>query len=283
MSCKRAYYYEYILGLKPRATRKAMADGAIIHEMLKAGYEKWNKNESRELWLDRAETWACANLPEDGQLLWDVVKYYYEKVVVNEYFDEVLIADEEGWLDFEGHQIRTTIDLLATRGDRLELIDHKTTGESVKQAMDFLALDFQLLLYSLFVEQEFRGRDIDVFYNVIRRAVPVELTKTGRVSKASKDPSDYLRRTQVTSTPAKRKAFANDLSMILHDMSHRERARRLDDEDMYYRSPRKGAIGCNTCAYKSICERELSGRAINVKDAGIALQFTIAEDPLAKT
>lgn len=276
--CERRYYYDYVIGLKPKVVRPNMQAGTDIHDLLQAGYEMWEYDQGESFlsivaahWFDR---YGSIEENPDKWILFEVVEYYWENVGRFDKFDSIILVETPVTVVYKNWSIRATFDLLARIDGRLSLWDHKTTG-TVDDEINFMPLDFQLRFYDFCVDV-LHSEPVDMLHNIIRREVPRELTKSGRKSTASKDVNAYLRRNPVVFSKEARVQSRREIALWLSKM---ERSHKTGE---FSRSPKKGFMGCGGCVYRTICEAEYSGRTLDVNNIGVKMQFRVAEDKLAK-
>lgn len=284
--CRRKFYYRYVLGLIPKETPEYMAIGSAFHAGVAGGYREYASRKHfveiaqqafRE-WLNTDD--ARGFNPDDRGLVEDMIKYWWEHEGITQDYSEIVSVEEHLPYQIPGtdRYIRCTPDLLARRSDsgRLVLTDHKTVG-GVNEALAFLPLDFQLRLYTLQTWRRY-GELPEIDYNMVRRELPPDfmradgqmpyaLTPTGKPSKRSADPKDYIRRERQTFTEKQLLTFEKQLLAIVND---------VDGEDDYTRTVIKnGATACSGCKYLTQCTRELDGGKLD----GITLKWEFDHDP----
>lgn len=279
LNCQKRYEYQYVRGLRPlRESTDVMDLGTLFHAGCQAGY-KLGKDAApitmQGYWLKYAHTRVDETIAngydyhgerreikvdeEQVQLVHDMLDYYWENVGQHDQFDEVVAVEEPFVLEVGGYSIRNTFDLVVREAGRIVVYDHKTVG-NVKESAEFLPLDFQVGAYMVAAASHF-GEPVEFVYNMVRRAVPKELTKSGRKSTSSKDPMDYLRRERLWKNETELGEWRNTLESLVDEMDRKTTAN--VPAPSFLRNPVKGYMGCLGCAYKSLCSAELIGQKID--------------------
>lgn len=287
LRCGRQYYYNYVQGLQPRTDRESASMGTLFHEALAHAYRNYSASsfvskakerihEIRENgYFDRHRDRIVKPSfePENWNLIEDMVQFYWQEHGQHDKFDTIVAVEEAVSYELRGFTIRNTFDLLVRENGRLVVYDHKTVSE-VGGAVEFLPLDFQMLMYELSAFKHF-GEPIEVVYNMVRRAVPPGfghdsgLTATGKKSTRSKDPMDYVRRERISRSAEELQAFEDELIAVIGSIRHSE------DTNTWLRSPIKtGGESCKGCSFYGICGAELAGKRIDPNV--ISLEFEIA-------
>ena len=276
LKCQKAYEYRYVQGLRPRKeTTDTMDIGTLFHAGAAAGYQHlghinhhWFADAQAE--VDRVieegydyhgERRELEVSDEDQELVKEMLEYYWENVGKHDKFDEIIAVEEPFNLTIGGFNIRNTFDLVVRENGRVVVFDHKTVG-NVKETAEFLPLDFQIGAYMLAASRHF-GEPVEFVYNMIRRAVPRELTKSGRKSTSSKDPMDYVRRERLWKNKTELAAWEKALLTVTTEIDWKSKYKTFGVPESFNRSPQKGFMGCSGCAYKSICSAELIGQTVD--------------------
>lgn len=292
LACPRKYYFRYRQKLVPKQPNVNMAMGTVWHACAAAGYRTLRDGPAR--WLQAALAHSREpQIDRDGLLIElqeenleairDMLTYYWQNKGRYDEFEEILVVDEEQFFEFEGWQIRFTIDLLVKmRGGAFVPIDHKTSGD-IAGDMAFLPLDIQTHLYYYGVWKKYQ-RPMEFIHNFIRRfdfesdqrcgppswarmdgTKPYLYTKSGKVATRSDDVNDYLRRERTPLNEAQLTSFERELHAQLATLRFHQIA------DVWPRYGTKLPTGCSNCSYYAPCTVEIDGREPN--PSAMALNF----------
>ena len=265
--CKKKWEYRYKRGLVPLQNNTETLDiGTLYHAGMAEGYRHGIYN--LDNWVENAHNGIDITLrdgydyhgerrvlnveKEKVQLVKDMLEFYWENLGQHDVFDEIIAVEESFSLYINGRTITNTFDLLVRQQGRLCIWDHKTVG-SVNDTLAFLPLDMQSNMYQVAAWLKF-GEPVEFMYNIARRAVPRELTASGRKSTASKDPADYLRRVNSIKSEGELRYVYEELKNQNQEMRQRT---------WFPREPQKGFMGCNGCAYRDICSAEQTGKRVS--------------------
>ena len=251
--CPRKFYYRYVLGLEVPKT-KHMEFGTDFHKMMQAAYSAIR---------DKSDPIIAAHAAgSNDPLLHDVFDYYWEHVGSKDEFDEILSVEEPVNVVVGDARVKAMFDLTAYRGGRTVLMDHKTVTTIAEEYL-FLPLDFQVRMYSYLAHTTYPG-EVDFIYNIVRREVPPgfgsrsEKTKSGRPSKASQRPEDYLKRIRLTMSRTEVEAFRDRIDELTWAM------KRAANSGVYLRVPIKsGGEACGRCPYYTPCVAEMRGQVLD--------------------
>jgi len=190
--------------LAPVVTAKALAFGTGIHEALAAYYGAWHGCEppltiALEAWGKFVEGWRdSVSLWEDESLSVDkaselgaiMLKGYAEwaKTKDEEDISKVVAIEQPFYIPFGSVCLTGRIDLvILDKQGGAWIVDHKTTGQRVNEAM--LPLDAQMKLYAM-AYQLITGKPVQgVYYNALLKKAPAVpmLLKSGKLSTAKID------------------------------------------------------------------------------------------------
>jgi len=190
--CKRLWAYGYEWGWKPKREGAALSRGRWMHELLAAFYRGDDWIAKHEELIDQAD---LANLFEEEIELFHANSDLFKQVMTRyalqgralvTYFDEKG-AFVERELDIplpSGGVLRVKIDLVATDGDTLWVVDHKSTEDFDKNMESMTDIDPQLSFYVWGL----RALGLPVagaIHNYIRMRLPAvpDINKDGSMSK----------------------------------------------------------------------------------------------------
>ena len=266
LDCKKQWYYRYKRGLVPlrdSQDAKPMNIGTLFHAGCAGGYRSLMSKKMDWLTAAKGEVQAVLNdgydwhgekqqvdlEPEDVQLVQDMLAFYWNNKGKHDKFDEILAVEESIPLFIAGKLVYCTFDLVAKVDGHIQVWDHKTVG-SVKESKAFLPFDTQANMYAISAWLKY-GEPVEFVHNFVRRAVPKELTATGRKSTASKDPEDYLLRTTMLKTTRELEYLLGEYTALGEEMQSRT---------WFPREPNKSFTGCSSCPYAGVCSNEQTGR-----------------------
>lgn len=212
---------------------------------------------------------------EEIRAVGDSVQYYTRHKVWDDFNRYKILATEipfdHKYTTYNGEDVifSGVIDLLMQdmthEKNVLVVADHKTVGD-VNSTMAFLPLDVQMLSYESLAWREaiqMGYDDVEVVYNMIRREVPPgfghrsALTASGKLSTASKNPDDYLKRGSLWHSPKEREAIESNF--LIPMLSQAAEAR-------HYKGPliptviRTGGEACFNCDFFARCKANIIGR-----------------------
>jgi hypothetical protein len=177
-NCRKAAQYRYVLDLVPIERDRNLAFGSLVHEAL----EIWHRTRDLAATLDVIDR-ACANRAanEDERRTWHLatamLRGYAARYPAEEF--EVVALEKK----FEGEitnpatgaasrsfVLQGKVDGIVRIGDEHFLLEHKTASVLDGSYLDRLWGDFQIVLYSYYVEQALGIRIAGVIYNVLLKA-----------------------------------------------------------------------------------------------------------------
>lgn len=293
--CRRKWYYHHGLGLEPKDLPDYIGLGSAVHAGIANIYAHYAECTADSLlaygfalrgvalWLNENDDAKKFN-KEQVELVIDMIDYWWWHQGKKMIYKEIVAVEEHIPLKIGKYEIRCTPDLVAKRADgKLVVVDHKTVG-TIGDSLAFLPLDFQLKCYALTVWDKY-GAVPELDYNMIRRELPPDfirtadgstpyaLTKTGRQSTRSCDPTDYVRLERQVFTPESLMSFAENLEIDILEIEH------AIETGRFPRSVSKaGAFGCGGCPYLAQCTRQLDGHALDGITLG--LEFNLREPVL---
>ena len=257
------YKLEGWRSLKPR---EALSFGSYFHGLLQDAYESIRagsgvpKFETVSDDVISREAPALRNLETFEAL---VVK---AEVLYEEYFNFWQDDFKRNWtaieklfnVDFRGYNLRGKRDgayVVGKKRPKPWLLETKTTSGVNEEALDLgLPLDFQLLLYLTATEIESGEKLGGALYNVVvkpgqnftgsfrKKPETLGLFATRVREAVQADPAKYFRRYEVTFSAKAKKAFAEELAVI------------LDDYADWFRGGAPEYKGYGACYQKWACE-----------------------------
>lgn len=247
-TCPRMYYYQYVLGLVPKAESPKLFIGRGVHEGLAAyyacGFDRGKALAAYDAWANEAlkELENAAELAEEVKFGFSLVEAYCDFAAANDdfvpvTFDGVPAIEQPFSVPVWDPDMNPVPDLthegrfdgvVRDRHGRLWLLEHKTASSFPREVV--LRLDEQAGLYLLAATQLFREPPVGVIYNVIRKTNP----KRAR--------ADVVRRYHVLRSP-------KELEFLRLRFYHTCRIMLADE--LYLPSP---GFHCGwKCAYTRLC------------------------------
>lgn len=208
ITCRKSYEWRYVHGLAPKDRAEALSFGSVIHECLEAWH---GDNELSKVKTIIDSAYPGRDVDDNEKRNWHYASAMME-AYTRRYPDEKLntIALER---QFEGPIInphsgyRSHALTLAGKVDGIIEIDgsnyvleHKTTAAITGAYLDRLWVDFQIIIYTAYVQRVFNIDVAGVLYNILtkpklrqtqgetdsefekRKAELLEKSKTGRTS-----------------------------------------------------------------------------------------------------
>lgn len=177
-NCRKACEFRYLRHLAPIRKDCNLAFGSVIHECL----EIWHRDQAmdqvlkhidrsypdRAFDLDQKRDWHLATAMMNGYAR----RYPTEdfKVVELEKTFEGRIVNPETGSSSRNYLLAGKVDGIVRIGDEHYLLEHKTAGQIDSAYLERLWTDFQITLYSWYVEQTLGIRITGVLYNILVKA-----------------------------------------------------------------------------------------------------------------
>ncbi len=177
-NCRKAYQHRHINCLVPIQTDDNLRFGSLIHNCL----EQWHGGMSLEAVMDDIDT-ACAkrNVDLDVKRVWHLAraimrnyaarypKEDWEVIALEKTFTGPIINPETG-APSRSYVLSGKVDGIVKREDGNYILEHKTASSIDGDYLDKLWTDFQITLYSRYIEQCLGIRIAGVIYNVLVKA-----------------------------------------------------------------------------------------------------------------
>ncbi len=213
-NCRKACEYRYEIGLVPREKDPNLSFGSLIHECL----QTWHGNRDLPAVLDFIDR-ACASRcdDDDGRRDWHLARAImtgyatrypqeeFEIVALEKTFEGAIINPATGAASRSFVLAGKVDGIVRIRGDHY-ILEHKTAATIDADYLERLWTDFQIAIYSYYVEQALGIPITGVVYNVLgkarlqqgkgeteeeyqaRRAELLEKSKTGKTTAKRKLP-----------------------------------------------------------------------------------------------
>lgn len=170
-SCRRSYYYRYVLGLVPRINSEALRLGSLVHKGLEIGREA-ALAETQGVY---AATQEEASELETMRITADSMLTGYAKalppldLIQTEIPFDLTLRNPATRRCSPKFILAGKVDGLAKRNTGIYLVEYKTASVIDRQYVERLALDSQVTLY-IYALQRLMDRRIDgVIYRVLRK------------------------------------------------------------------------------------------------------------------
>lgn len=177
-NCRKACEYRYLRHLSPIRKNNNLAFGSVIHECLEIWHgtrdmmkvlnhiDRTYDDRSRD--LDQKRDWHLATAMMKGYAR----RYPREefKVVELEKTFEGKIVNPDSGRTSRNFILAGKVDGIVRIGDEYFLLEHKTSGQIDSAYLERLWTDFQITLYSWYIEQTLGIRIVGVIYNILVKA-----------------------------------------------------------------------------------------------------------------
>ncbi len=237
-NCRKAFEWRYLQELVPLEKDRNLALGTVIHQSL----EVWHSTRQLDAVLDAVDrAYPSRNQEADQKRDWHLAtammrgyaaryaEEEFEVVALEKTFAGKIVNPATG-ASSRSFTLAGKVDGVVRMGDAHYLLEHKTASQLGGDYLERLWTDFQIVLYSRYIEQTLGIRLAGVLYNVLlkarlsqghgeteaeyeaRRAALVAKSKTGRTTAKRK-------------LPESDEAFQKRLAIKYSDpeMFHRER------------------------------------------------------------
>ncbi|MCE9635615.1 MAG: PD-(D/E)XK nuclease family protein [Planctomycetes bacterium] len=288
-NCRKAAQYRYILDLVPIERDRNLAFGSLVHEAL----EVWHRTRDLPATLDVVDR-ACANRAanEDERRTWHLatamLRGYaarypseeFEVVALEKTFEGEITNPATGAAS-RSFVLAGKVDGIVRIGAEHFLLEHKTASVLDGTYLDRLWGDFQIVLYSYYVEQALGIRIAGVIYNVLvkarlqqsageseaefeaRRAELIAKSKTGKSSAQRRVPeSDEEFQRRLAEKYADPAMFHRERLFVSREQFDTLRAELWELTQAYLDARRRGVFYQNTsqcfqygrpCPYLPLC------------------------------
>ncbi|MBX7490213.1 PD-(D/E)XK nuclease family protein [Helicobacter turcicus] len=195
LTCKRKFYYRYILGLKAEAL-ESVNIGSKIHEALKEVYSGAREFDEDVLYKRFCE---CLSVSFNA-------REHFESELAKKYLKRVFALEQErlkdGWIptffesgfsfDFGGFALKGRIDRIDKKGNELLVLDYKYKRSLKADSLNYeKSSDFQLPIYYLATKTQNPNCNIDAgFYDLYSAEIVKErdlATKVGVLEEKLKE------------------------------------------------------------------------------------------------
>ena len=177
LTCKRKFYYRYILGLKEEPQERVNM-GSKIHEALKEVYmqaKEFNANVLYKEFCERLNVSFSAREYFESELAKKYLKRVFdlEQERLKEGWNPILFESDFSFM-LEGFELKGRIDRIDKKGDELFVLDYKYKRtlelDSIKGYAK--AVDFQLPIYYLALQQQYPHCNIGAgFYDLYKAEI----------------------------------------------------------------------------------------------------------------
>jgi len=291
-NCRKACEWRYIHELVPLEQDHNLAFGTVIHQCL----EVWHGTGNLEAVLDHIDrTYPNRNQDDaqkrDWHLAVAMMKGYascypteeFDVVSLERTFDGKIINPATG-ASSRSFVLAGRVDGIVRTGDEHYLLEHKTASQVDADYLERLWTDFQIVLYSRYVEQALGIRIAGVLYNILvkarlqqghgetdaeyqaRRAALIEKSKTGKTSAKRKLPeSDDAFQERLAAKYTEPGMFHREMLYISRDRFETLQAELWELTQAFLDARRRGVFYQNTafcfhyrrpCAYFPLCRSE---------------------------
>ncbi len=213
-NCRKAFEWRYIKELVPLEKDRNLSFGSIIHECL----ELWHRGRDLAAVLEYIDRSYPNRTQDDNELReWHLaaamMKAYaarypdeeFEVVALEQPFEGKIINPATG-ASSRSFTLAGKVDGIVRIGDENFLLEHKTASQLDADYLERLWTDFQIILYTWYVEQALGVKISGVIYNILvkarlqqgkgetetefeaRRAELIAKSKTGKSSAKRKMP-----------------------------------------------------------------------------------------------
>jgi hypothetical protein len=288
-NCRKACEWRYIHELVPLEQDHNLAFGAVIHQCL----ELWHGTGNLEAVLDRIDrTYPNRNQDDaqkrDWHLATAMMRGYaaryqteeFEVAYLEKTFDGKIINPATG-ASSRSFTLAGKVDGLVKQDGQYFLLEHKTASQIDAGYLERLWTDFQVQLYSLYIEQTQGIRIAGILYNILvkarlqqgqgeteaefeeRRAALIAKSKTGKTSAKRKLPeSDDSFHERLAAKYTEPGMFHREMIYISRDQFDTLRAELWELTQNFLDARRRGVFYQNTafcfhynrpCAYFPLC------------------------------
>jgi hypothetical protein len=236
-NCRKACEYRYEIGLVPREKDPNLSFGSLIHECL----QTWHGTRDLAAVIDFIDR-ACTsrrdddNVRRDWHLARAIMTGYatrypqeeFEIVALEKTFEGAIINPATG-ASSRSFVLAGKVDGIVRIGGDHYILEHKTAATIDADYLERLWTDFQIAIYSYYVEQALGIPITGVIYNVLGKA-RLQQSKGETEEEYQTRRAELLERSKTGKTTAKRKLPESDeefqarmaLKYLEPEMFHRE-------------------------------------------------------------
>lgn len=288
-NCRKACEYRYVLGLAPREKDPNLSFGTLIHGCL----EIWHRSGDLSGVLDFIDRACPTRRADDGvrkdwhlaraMMTGYAARYTSEDfsiVALEQTFEGPIINPETG-APSRSFVLAGKVDGIVRIGKDNYILEHKTAGSIDADYLEKLWTDFQIAIYSHYVEQALGVPITGIIYNVLakarlqqskgeteeeyqaRRAELIANSKTGRSTAKRKLPeSDEDFQVRLAAKYADPEMFHREMLYLSRDRFDVLRAELWELTQAFLDARRRGMFYQNTafcfhhnrpCAYFPVC------------------------------
>jgi hypothetical protein len=297
-NCRKACEWRYLKELVPLEKDHNLSFGSMIHECL----ELWHRERDLVKVLDHIDR-AYPNRAQDDNELGDwhlataMMKGYaaryqeeeFEVVGLEQPFEDKIINPATG-ASSRSFTLAGKVDGIVRRGSEHFLLEHKTASQVDADYLERLWTDFQIVLYTWYVEQALGIKIAGVIYNILvktrlqqgkgeseaefeaRRAELIAKSKTGKSSAKRKLPeSDGEFQARLAEKYSDPGMFHREMLYVSRDQFDTLRAELWELSQAFLDARRRGVFYQNTafcfhyrrqCAYYPLCRSNGSPNVI---------------------
>ena len=289
-NCRKAFEWRYLEELVPLERDRNLALGTVIHQCL----EVWHSTRQLEAVLDTIDR-AYPNRDQDADQKRDwhlataMMRGYgaryadekFEVVALEKTFEGKIVNPATG-ASSRSFTLAGKVDGVVRIGGEHYLLEHKTASQLGGDYLERLWTDFQIVLYSRYIEQTLGIRLAGVLYNVLvkarlvqgrgeteaeyeaRRAALISKSKTGRTTAKRKLPeSDEAFQERLAAKYSDPQMFHRERLYLSRDRFEELQAQLWELTQAYLEARRRGVFYQNTafcfhyrrpCAYLPLCQ-----------------------------
>jgi len=236
-NCRKACEYRYEIGLVPREKDPNLSFGSLIHECL----QTWHGTRDLAAVIDFIDR-ACASRREDDSVRRDwhlaraimtgyAARYPQEEfdiVALEKTFEGAIINPATG-ASSRSFVLAGKVDGIVRIGGDHYILEHKTAATIDADYLERLWTDFQIAIYSYYVEQALGIPITGIIYNVLGKA-RLQQSKGETEEEYQARRAELLEKSKTGKTTAKRKLPESDeefrarmaVKYLEPEMFHRE-------------------------------------------------------------
>ena len=288
-NCRKAVEWRYIQELVPLERDKNLRFGALIHECL----ELWHRKRDLEFVLDHIDRRCAARAQDEDQkrdwhLATAMMRAYaaryaeeeFEVIALEHVFEGPILNPATGAAS-RSFVLAGKVDGVVRCGQDYYILEHKTASQVDADYLERLWTDFQISLYSHYIEQTMGVPITGVIYNVLvkariqqgkgeteeefeaRRADLIAKSKTGKSSAKRRLPeSDDDFQARLAAKYAEPDMFHRELLYLSHERIETIRSELWELTQSFLDARRRGIYYQNTsycfnfqkpCPYFALC------------------------------
>lgn len=249
--CSQKFHYAYVRGLKAKEHQKFFDKGLYIHSLahtyyhtLELGYEAGSDfaiNFMNSRFMSDMRDSDGSNVATLAQIIPLMKRYVanYSKTIDSGI--EIIEAEKEFFVEFEGITLHGIIDLLYRKKGRIRIRDHKSSEKPNTWKIEEVPLHGQLLHYLVAMELELKEEITDVEINFI-------------LSYAYKEPKPINETFKLLTATHARKAIE----------TYKENLIRTHEQIVTSEPIRVYGQACKSCQFKTLCLLEAKGMSTEI-------------------